>query len=248
MTGPDGILACALADARFHELAYAACGITWRTTTGVWWVDRPAAPYFMSAGTLSPQVGSAEVLAAVSGVPAVTQVRDCWAAVDLSPAGFVVAEDDPWMVRPAGPVPPWAFDVPGLEIRRAATPEEVLLFERTAVPDPPPPDHQDGSIHPASTPTDGDLHFFTGFLDGRPVATALAAVHPRVVMVGAVRTRAEVRCRGIGTALSAAAVAAAPDRPAALGARPPGVGVYRRLGFELCGQARIWRRQTAPTG
>lgn len=246
--GLDGVLACALADARFHELAYAAFGIPWRCSGGLWWVEQGAARYFMSAGTLGPGVGSDDVLAAVADVPAVTQVRDCWAGVDLSAAGFTVEEDDPWMVRPPGPVPDQVFDVPGLEIRAAATPADVLRFERTAVlgtGDPAPPGHRDGDVHPASTPTDGDLHLFTGFLDGRPVATALAAVHPRVVMVGAVRTHPDVRGRGVGTALSAAAVAVAPDLPAALGARPPGVGVYRRLGFEICGRARIWVRPQA---
>jgi GNAT superfamily N-acetyltransferase len=238
----DGVLACALADARFHQLAYAAFGVTRHTTEGLWWVDRPAAPYFMSAGTLSPRISSLQVLDAVGDLAAVTQVRDCWGALDLSAGGFEPRLDDPWMVRPPWPVPEQVFDVPGLEIRRARTPGDVLVFERTAVPDPPPPDHHDGDIHPADTPTDGDLHFFTGFLDGRPVATALAAVHPQVVMVGAVRTRPQARGRGIGTALSAAAVAVAPDRPAALGARPLGVGLYRRLGFTACGHAWLWTR------
>jgi GNAT superfamily N-acetyltransferase len=238
----DGVPACALADARFHQLAYAAFGIAQHSTDGLWWVDRPAAPYFMSAGTLSPRIGSEEVLDLVAGVGAVTQVRDCWGALDLSADGFEARLDDPWMVRPPWPVPEQLFDVPGLEIRRAVTPDDVLQFERTAVPDPPPPDHHDGDIHPADTPTDGDLHLFTGFLDGHPVATALAAVHPEVVMVGAVRTRSQARGRGIATALCAAAVAVAPDRPAALGARPLGVGIYRRLGFTTVGHAWLWTR------
>jgi GNAT superfamily N-acetyltransferase len=243
----DGVLACALADARFHELAFAPLGVPIRRTAGLWWGVRPAAPFFMTAGTLSPAATSAAVLARIEALPGAQQVRDCWGRLDLTGAGFTVELDDPWMVRPPGPLP--GRSVAGLVVRRARTPQDVLLFERTGVlgtGDDPPPGYRDGDLHPASTtPTDGDLHLFTGFLDGEPVATALAAVHPAVVMVGAVRTRPDVRGRGVGTALTAAAIAAAPDRPAALGARPLGVGVYRRMGFTACGHALLWNRTEA---
>jgi GNAT superfamily N-acetyltransferase len=240
------VTACALADFRFHELAYAALGVPVRTRPGVWWARRSASPYFMSAGTLKPDTTSEQVLDAVAGVAAVTRVRDCWARLDLSFAGFVAEVDDPWMIRPPGPPPPGVFDVPGLRIHRASSPTDVVTFERTAVSgtgEPAPPGHRDGDIHPASTPTGGALHLFTGFVDGRPVATALAAVHPRVVMVGAVRTHPDVRRRGIGTAMTSAVLAVAPDRPAALGARALGLGVYAGLGFTVCGQALLWYRR-----
>ncbi len=240
----DPVTACALADARFHELGYAALGIPVHQRDGVWWVRRPGPPFFLAAGTLEPSADSDAVHAAVAAEPAVTSVRDCWATLDLTPAGFTAEVDDPWMVRPTGPIEVPA--VPGLDIRRADTPEEVLVFERTAVSgtgDRAPRGHRDGALHPGG-PTAGtaDLHLFTGRLGGRPVATALAAVHPDVVMIGAVRTHPAVRGRGIGSALTAAAVAVAPDRPAALGARPLGVPVYRRLGFSECGRALLWRR------
>jgi GNAT superfamily N-acetyltransferase len=241
-----GVLVCARADARFHELAFAAHGITVLRASGLWWVRHSAAPYFMTAGTLSASVTSSNVLARVSGEPSVSQVRDCWGRLDLTEAGFVAQVDDRWMVRPPG-APPEAR-VPGLVIRRAQTPHEVLQFERTAVlgtGDGPPRGYRDGDIHPAATTaTDGDLHLFTGLLDGDPVATALAAVRPDVVMIGAVRTRPDVRGRGIGTAMTTAAVAAAPDRAAALGARSLAEPLYRRLGFVVCGRGLVWRRVT----
>jgi len=240
----DGVLACALADARFHELAFTALGIPIHRNAALWWGLQPAAPFFMTAGTLSAAVTSAAVLSVLEALPGAQQVRDCWGRLDLTGAGFTAELDDPWMVRPPGPLP--GRGVAGLVIRRARTPEDVLLFERTGVlgtGDDPPPGYRDGDLHPAAaTPTDGDLHLFTGFLDGEPVATALAAVHPQVVMVGAVRTRPDVRGRGIGTALTAAAVAVAPDRVAALGARPLGVPVYRRMGFTACGHGLLWHR------
>jgi GNAT superfamily N-acetyltransferase len=240
----DPVRACALADARFHELTLAALGVPLRCSNGLWWATHRPAPFLMTAGTLSARTCSADVVAAVADLAAVWQVRDCWAALDLAPAGFTAQIDDPWMVRPAAEVSGPA--VPGLVIRRARRPDEVLLFERTAVSgtgDDPPPGFRNGDIHPAaSTPTDGDLHLFTGFLDGEPVATSLAAVHPEVVMIGAVRTRPDVRGRGIGSALVRAAVGVAPDRPAALGGRVRAVPMYERLGFRICGQALLWQR------
>jgi GNAT superfamily N-acetyltransferase len=241
------VLACALADARFHELALTALGIPVTAGHGLWWAERSSAPFFMTAGTLSPSVTSSSVLARVSDAPTLWQVRDCWGRLDLAEAGFVAQLDDRWMVRAPGASP--EIRVPDLVIRRARTPQEVLQFERTAVlgtGDEPPSGHRDGDLHPATTPTDGDLHLLTGFLDGDPVATALAAVHPDVVMVGAVRTRPDVRGRGIGAALTAAAVAVVPDRAAALGARPLAEPLYRRLGFVVCGRGLVWRRESRP--
>jgi GNAT superfamily N-acetyltransferase len=239
----DPVLACALADARFHELTLAALGVPLRRSAGLWWATRRPARFLMTAGTLTTRTGSDEVLAAVADLPAVWQIRDCWAALDLTPGGYTAQPDDPWMFRPEQAVPERA--VPGLVIRRADSTDQVRLFERTAVRgtgDQPPPGFRDGDIHPSGTPTDGDLHLFTGFLDNEPVATSLAAVHPEVVMIGAVRTRPDVRGRGIGAALVCAALAAAPDRPAALGGRIRAVPMYERLGFTVCGQALLWRR------
>ncbi len=240
----EPVRACALADARFHRLCYAALGIPVRTAPGWWWVPRPGPDYFMTAGTLTPEPDPAATLAALAEVPQRAVVRDCWARLDLTTAGFRAELDDVWMVRPPGPLT--APPVPGLVIRRAVDAADVLQFERTAVAGTgaqPPAGHHDGALHPGpATAATADLHLFTGFLAGRPVATALAAVHAEVVMIGAVRTHPDVRRRGIGGALTAAAVTVAVDRPAALGARPLGVPVYRRLGFAEHGHALLWHR------
>jgi GNAT superfamily N-acetyltransferase len=240
----DPVRACALADARFHDLCFGALDIPVHRTATHWWVRRPASTLLMYAGTLDASATSSAVLDTVAEVPAVTAVRDCWGRLDLAPAGFGSEVDDPWMVRPPGPLT--VAQIPGLRIRRAVTAEDVLEFERTATSgtgDPPPPGHHDGAIHPGrASARVADLHLFTGYLDGHPVATSLAAVHPEVVMIGAVRTHPDARRRGIGTAMTAAAVAVAADRPAALGARPLGVPVYRAMGFVECGHALLWTR------
>ncbi len=73
-----------------------------------------------------------------------------------------------------------------------------------------------------------------GLHRGAPCATSLAAVHGSVVGVYNVAVAPELRRRGIGSAMTAAAVEAGRRRGATAGylrARPEIAGLYERLGF-----------------
>jgi GNAT superfamily N-acetyltransferase len=82
-------------------------------------------------------------------------------------------------------------------------------------------------------------------LDGRPVATALAALAGGGVVIANVTTVREARGRGLGRAITLAAMhagATAGARLAVLASTEMGHSVYRRLGFEEFGRYRVAAR------
>lgn len=87
-----------------------------------------------------------------------------------------------------------------------------------------------------------------GRLDGRPVAAALSAVGGGGVVITNVTTLPDARGRGLGRAMTLAAMrrgAAAGATIAVLMATEMGYGVYRKLGFEDFGTYRTltWSRE-----
>jgi GNAT superfamily N-acetyltransferase len=94
----------------------------------------------------------------------------------------------------------------------------------------------------------GAWRHLIGRLDGAPVATATVFVHPaEVAGVYFVCTAPGTRRRGIGAAITAAAMREARERgctTAVLGSSPMGYGVYRRLGFEEAFRYRLLERSS----
>lgn len=159
---------------------------------------------------------------------------------DLSPHGFGLGGHPPFMVRPAGGTAPM---VGGLQLVEVRTPAVLADFERTIVEAYPAPEVAPFGMH-ARLFCDGLLDsawtLFVGYLDGESVATAGAFVGERVVAVEAVSTRPEVRGRGYGAAITAAASLAAPNLPAALVSSEPGRRVYEGLGFLPVSRFTLW--------
>lgn len=82
-------------------------------------------------------------------------------------------------------------------------------------------------------------------LDGRPLATALGVLAGGGLVIANVSTLADVRGRGLGRAVTLAAMhtgAEAGARLAVLQSTEMGFGVYRRLGFEVFGRYRVLAR------
>lgn len=88
-----------------------------------------------------------------------------------------------------------------------------------------------------------ELVRFVGRLDGRIVGTAAASISNGVTGVYVVTTDPAHRRRGIGTALTAAALGAGRERGLRVGtlqASPDGEPVYRRMGFTTVSRYRLF--------
>ena len=86
---------------------------------------------------------------------------------------------------------------------------------------------------------------YLGRLEGRPVATASLFLAAGVAGIYFVSTAPEARRRGIGAAITRAALEGARAlgcRTAVLGASAPGHGLYRRLGFEDVCAIEVYER------
>ena len=90
----------------------------------------------------------------------------------------------------------------------------------------------------------GPVVRFAATVDGRMVGTALLLTTHDVAGIYVVTTMPEYRRRGIGTALTAAALEIARERGLRVGtlqASPLGEPVYRRMGFETVAEYRLYQ-------
>ncbi len=93
---------------------------------------------------------------------------------------------------------------------------------------------------------DATFQHLIGRLDGRPVASAAVAHGRNASEIQHVVTLPDARRRGIGTAMTAAAMTAASHHghdQAVLTSSPEGAGVYRSLGFDVVCTVRrfLWK-------
>ena len=241
----DPVALAARGESVWHRLALRALGIGWVDDGMVAWRTAPCSPVFLGALSLRAGVPAERLAGAVRGLAGEVAVRDAGGAEDLGPFGFVLQAREPWMHRPPGPVP----DVPappGLAVAPCRTPAEVELFERTSVeaftgslsswtP---------GAVHPPASLGVPGLTLLLATLDGHPVATAIAATDGTVLNVAGVAVLKSARRQGIGTAVTTACLATAPDLPAVLSSSEEGHPVYRTLGFTDAGPSALWWRPT----
>ncbi len=118
---------------------------------------------------------------------------------------------------------------------------EPLIFERTAfLAAGGRPPRRAGELHPAGSQHYPGLHLYLAWRGGRRIGTALALVHSTGVTVSAVAVQASERRQGIGAALTAQALQAAPELPATLSSSQIAAPTYRRLGFVEVGTPVDW--------
>jgi GNAT superfamily N-acetyltransferase len=155
-------------------------------------------------------------------------------AVTGSAAAFglmATAQPYPGMVLPAAtPMPPAAPAVSVRVVDDVAALDEHLrvLIDGGLAAD------LAHRLFPASWLADPDVRILTGFLDGRPVGTGLAIRTGSVSGVYSIGTHPSARRRGVGSAVTVAAVTAGRDwgcDPIVLQATEMGEPLYRELGF-----------------
>jgi len=164
-----------------------------------------------------------------------------WPTPDLGPVGLALMGHPPLMVRAAEvPLPDLP---PKLDIVRVSDEQHAYDFEHTLIYGYPAPALQ--PMHAVTIMTPGALaapgwHHFVGYVDGEPVATGSAYVGARLVRLDNIATLESARGRGYGRAMTAAAIAADPTKPATLIASDLGRPVYERLGFEAVLRCTYW--------
>lgn len=223
----DPVALCAHGEAAWHAVAYRSLGAGW-VDDGVlaWATDQVPHRYLFGAVTLAPD---ATVPAEVPGI-----VCDSYGLLRLAgrepePAGH-------WMLREPRPAPVVPQPA-GLVIRRVVDDDDVAWFEHLSflaaggeLP------QRAGELHPVGSRRLPGLTLLVAELEGDGVGTAMSVVTPRVNNIGAVAVMPAYRGRGIGAALTVAALGGAGNVPAVLSASPAGRGVYRRLGFVEVGR------------
>ena len=242
----DPVALAAHGESLWHRLGLAALGIGWVEDGEVARRTRPSSPVFLGALSLRAGVPAARLALAVEPLAGGLAVRDAGGSEDLGPFGFVLQGREPWMLRPPGPAEPRPAP-PALAVAPCRTPAEVELFERTSA---------EGFTGSTATLTPGAIHpsaaslrvpgltLLLARLDGHPVGAAIAASDATVLNVAGVAVLEKARRQGIGTHLTLACLATAPQLPAVLSSSDDGHPLYRTLGFHDVGPTTLWWRPT----
>src|SRR5262249_37128544 len=147
----------------------------------------------------------------------------------------------PMMLRPAGI--PLADPPPELRIARVDSEQTAYDFEHTLVygypVEPLQPMNAVTIMTPGALGAPGWEHFI-GYVDDEPVATCSGSAGDRLVRVDNIATVEQARGRGYGLAMTAAAMAIDPTKPATLISSDLGRPVYERLGFVAVLRCTYW--------
>ena len=145
------------------------------------------------------------------------------------------------------------LDPQGLEVRRVRTTSELSQFART-VSGTDNPDDPLVKFYELSAGTllseESPQHFYVGYLDHQPVATAEMTLAGDVAGLYAITTLPEMRRRGFGSALTAVPLLDARlrgYRAAVLQASAAGASIYHRLGFQDFGEIHEFKPQAPAT-
>lgn len=258
----NNLYACFL-DLSPTEHTTTQAGEGWRA-----WRTGVVYPWFNGVLTYKPaaEMGEEEIGAALSLFGGFRGITTWWLApqiaVDpwrapLTERGFRYDANTPGMAVDLHTLELSAAAVPGLEIRRVASAPDMQAWGETfaAGYELPPAWH-------ASTITffneigydlqTSHYRHYLGLFDGEPVATASLFVGAGVVGIMYVSTLPAARRRGIGAAVTLAALIDGRDlgyRIGVLQSSDQGYPVYRRLGFvEVCKMEHFSRRAPASGG
>ncbi|HEY7340268.1 MAG TPA: GNAT family N-acetyltransferase [Ktedonobacterales bacterium] len=224
-------------------------GKPWVRWDGLWAADTKLLAAYPNSATMLRPLAEQEadgVVARldqfyVADVGGPWMLWSAWPTPDLTPYGMRAAGQTPLMVRLPSPVP--TATSTDLHIVEASTGSDLLDIDYVMIHGYPIPE----LTFPDDRITDerafgGPLRFFIGYEGDQPVSCAMACIGEREVGIYAVATLPDRRGKGYGSALTLAALAAAPHLPAVLEASEPGQPIYRQLGFQVVSEYTIWHK------
>ncbi len=166
----------------------------------------------------------------------------------LGGAGLEHSQTDPAMTADLRQLPVVGELPSGLAIRRVTTTDELVDFARLNAANWSPPDRFVVRYYvltgPALLKDDAPIWLYVGYLGDTAIATAEITIGGGVAGLYNVSTDAGHRRRGLGSALTHYALSRAGDAGidhAILQAEPDGIGLYRRLGFEVYGEVSEYK-------
>lgn len=220
-------------------------------TKALWWRQPGNPGIYLGAAALDDESTDASLYADLEKVVAKREpegfvVYDCWASRDLTELGFERAVQNPWYLRPPGPLSP-ASPPEGLTIEVVNTPEELALFEEASrlgfeeleTTD---PGWEAHSWHHPATLDDPGMTYLVGKLHGRVVSGVILYATDGMLGIYGLSTLPQFRRRGYAAALVHASVAMHPELSASVFPDPPSVPMYTRIGFAPAGEIAVWTR------
>ena len=180
------------------------------------------------------------------GVPAARRYADVLADHSL------VADEHPLPGMVLHPLPEPVTPGPGVAVREVDPADPAAFAEHHRVwADGGLPLEIVAQVISGAFAADADVRLFTGYLEGRPVATSIAIRSGDVSGIYGVGTIEAARRRGVGTAVTWAAVEAGREwgcDTIVLQATEMGLPVYRAMGFRtVVSYATFGRRHPRPT-
>jgi ribosomal protein S18 acetylase RimI-like enzyme len=169
-------------------------------------------------------------------------IWSAWPIPDLSASGMQLMGHPPLMVRLPGALPPAP---PELHIVEAHDDVTLRDLDTVMIRGYPISELRAGDRLTDERALGGPLRFFVGYLGDEPVTCAASLLGQDELGVYMVATMPQARGKGYGSAVTAAAVASAPDLPAILQASDDGQPVYARLGFQTVTPFALWFKSRA---
>ncbi len=171
----------------------------------------------------------------------------------LADAGLEHAESEIAMAADLARLPPVELSPGGLEVRRVRTAAELTAFATISAANWSPPDQHVIEFYRRAAPLilgpEPAFWMYLGFLGETPVAASQLTIGGGVVGLDNVSTVESARDRGFGTALTVRPLLDAREAgfaSAILQAAPPGVSLYRRIGFAPFGEIAEYKPIAIP--
>lgn len=222
-------------------------GRPWRSTArwaGAWIGDRGALTNLvMLLQPLTDPAGILDELNTLYPKHVPFALISPWPTGDLRAHGLGLIGHPPLMVRFPAPRP--ASSDSAVEVQEVRDAAGLAIAERVLVDGYPMPDLEPLTPGDLLGPTlleSGTTRLWLGWLDGQPVAVAVAYLHAGATLVEYVAALPQARGHGAGAAVTWAASLADPSRPAVLLASDDGRPVYERMGYIAIERWTAWLR------